>query len=178
VRLCPARPAVGWLLPNGRPLVQSLPQKPLALAKPVVNDKGRYGQHPETSAPETFRLRPKFQADHSPHLETSVCFRCTVRCSHRGVAKKRLSLFQFAFTNMAQAGGRTAKVVGRQIVYACLFGASLHRRTRLRWLSHSGCSIPPFKCRMIQASTSSLHHDGTGTVRSRAPLPTKLTMTH
>src|ERR1019366_1739966 len=24
------------------------------------------------------RLRPKFQVDHSPHLETSVCFRCTV----------------------------------------------------------------------------------------------------
>src|SRR5271165_1259933 len=50
------------------------------------------------------------------------------------------------------------------------------------------CTIPPFRtclntlpsvtpeCRS-QASTSSLDHDGTGTVRSRAPLPTKFTMT-
>src|ERR1019366_3218695 len=52
----------------------------------------------------------------------------------------------------------------------------------------ASCRVPPFKTRLntlpshtpecrSQASTSSLHHDGTGTVLGRPPLPTKSTMT-
>jgi len=43
------------------------------------------------------------------------------------VAKQKLNLFQFASTTMAQAGASAAKIVGCQIVYAGLSGASLHR---------------------------------------------------
>jgi hypothetical protein len=46
---------------------------------------------------------------------------------HRGAAKQKLNLFQFASTTMAQAGASAAKVVGCQIVDACLSGAPLHR---------------------------------------------------
>jgi hypothetical protein len=104
------------------------------------------------------------------------------------VAKEKLNLFQFASTTMAQARASAAKIVGGQIAYAGLPGAPFHRvpdyvSCHASFLSHS-----PFKTRLntfpsltpecrSHASRSSLLHDGTGTVRSRFPFPTKLTMT-
>jgi hypothetical protein len=57
------------------PVPWALAPRPVAgLLFQLVNDKGRYCQHRETAAPETFkrcRLRPKFQVDHSTPLACS-----------------------------------------------------------------------------------------------------------
>jgi hypothetical protein len=67
--------------PLGR--ITSLSEIDLSYSLPtqLVNDKGGYRQHhARLRGAKLFkrcRLRPKFQVDHSPHLEASVCFRCT-----------------------------------------------------------------------------------------------------
>jgi len=57
------------------PVPRALAPRPVAgLPFQLVNEKGRYCQHRETAAPETFkrcRLRPKFQVDHSTPLACS-----------------------------------------------------------------------------------------------------------
>src|SRR5258708_35890310 len=134
-------------------------------------------------------MRLKFQVDHSPHLEASVCFRCTAPWS----AKKRgqgetESLFQFASTTMAQGAQVRRRSWGaRLLMPACRAHRFTAYQTTLA-VTPASCRIPPFKTRLntfpsltpecrSQASISSLHHDGIGNVRSRPPLPTKLTMT-
>ena len=43
------------------------------------------------------------------------------------MAKEKLNLLQFASTTMAEPGASAAKIVRRQIVYAGVSGAPLHR---------------------------------------------------
>jgi hypothetical protein len=60
------------------------PQNLVSLAGRVVNDKGRYRQHPRSgNAPTLFRRccsRLKFQVDHSRILKLLFGFRCTAIC--------------------------------------------------------------------------------------------------
>ena len=43
------------------------------------------------------------------------------------MAKQKLNLFEFAAATMAEAGASATKIVGCQVGYAGLTGASLHR---------------------------------------------------
>ncbi len=102
--------------------------------------------------------------------------------------KQKLNLFEFAAAIVAESGAGTTKIVGCQIVYAGLPGTPLDRIPdnvgghasilSLSILRNSSEYSPLAHSRMrSQASRSCLHHDGTGTVRSRLPLPIKSTMT-
>jgi len=48
------------------------------------------------------------------------------RCLHRGVAKQKLNLFQFASGAVAQAGASAAEAMWCEMIYAGLFSAPLH----------------------------------------------------
>ena len=62
-----------------------VPKTVTGLQFQIVNDKGRYRQHREIGQRlkpfRRCRMRLKFQVDRSPHLEASVCYRCTPRWS-------------------------------------------------------------------------------------------------
>src|SRR5258708_25927199 len=81
-------------------------------------------------------------------LKVRVGYDVTVRGLHRSVTEEKLNLFQFASTTMAQARASAAKIVGGQIAYAGLPGASLHRvpdyvSCHASFLSHSPLQNPP-----------------------------------
>jgi len=135
------------------------------------------------------RMRLKFQVDHSPHLEASVCFRCTAPWSAQMRGQGETESVPVRLHNHGTGAHKCGEDRG---VTDCLCrpaGRTASPRTRLRWLSRQLLvAFPPFKTRLntfpsltpefrSQASRSSLLHDGTGTVRSRFPFPTKLAMT-
>src|SRR5271163_4792059 len=133
-------------------------------------------------------MRLKFQVDHSPNLEASVCFRCTAPWSAQKCGQEETESVPVRLHNH---GTRARKCGEDRGVPNCLCrpaGRIASPRTRLRCCHASFLSHSPFKTRLntfpsvtpecrSQASRSSLLHDGTGTVRSRFPFPTKLTMT-
>jgi hypothetical protein len=114
-------------------------------------DKGRYRQHPRRQRLVLFRLcrsRPKFPDDHSPHLEASVCFRCTVPLFAQRRGRGETESVPVASTTMTQAGASAPKVVRCQIGYASLAGAPLHRvpnyvGCHASFLSHSPLQHSP-----------------------------------
>jgi hypothetical protein len=134
-------------------------------------------------------LRPKFQVDHLPHLEASVCFR---RTAPLFVQKRGQAETEFVRVRRRNhgSGGRKYDEDRGVPSWLCrlLTGTSLHRIPDYVGVTPASCRVPPFKTGLntfpsltpecqTQASTSSLHRDGTGTVRSRPPLPTKSTIT-
>jgi hypothetical protein len=157
----------------------------------IVNDKGRYRQHCKGELQSSLSCG----ACHRDAESIVDCFSEILRASdipfrrlHRSVAKQKLDLFEFASTSMAEARATATKIMGREIVCASTLGAPFDRildyvgrhasilsssilQDRLNTLP----SLTP-ECRS-QTSTSPLHQAGTGTVRSRPPLPIKSTMT-
>jgi hypothetical protein len=112
-------------------LGQVTPKPVAGLPTQEVNDKGRYRQHSQSG--RACRLSDGVPCDRNFKsiihrvLKFLLASDVPFRCLHRGVAKEKLNLFQFASTAMAQTGASAAKIVGRQIVYAGLSGAPLHR---------------------------------------------------
>src|SRR5258706_16475300 len=93
-------------------------------------------------------MRLKFQVDHHRILKLLFASDVPLRGLHRSVTEEKLNLFQFASTTMAQARASAAKIVGCQIAYAGLPGASLHRvpdyvSCHASFLSHSPLQNPP-----------------------------------
>src|SRR5271166_5769067 len=155
-----------------------------------VDDKGRYRQRPESTALETFKrshLRPRSRVDHSLHPEVFVCSRCSAQLFGQKRGQAETESVPVRLLNRGTGGRKCGEDRARLFMPAC----PAHRFTAYQTtfaVTPEGCTIPPFRsclntlpsvtpeCRS-HASTSSLDQDGTGTVRSRAPLPTKFTMT-
>ena len=107
---------------------------------------------------------------------------------NRSVSQEKSNLFEFAAAIVAKSGTGSPKIMWSQIFYAGLAGtpldgipdhvrchASLPSPAKFRNSSKTRPSVTP-ECES-QASSNSLDHDGTGTVRSRLPLPIKSTIT-
>jgi hypothetical protein len=113
----------------------------------------------------------------------------SLRCLDGSMAKQKPNLCEFAAAIMADSGTGATKVVGRYIGYAGLPGTSLDRiPDHVRGHPPASCRFPTFETLLntrpsltpeceSHASSNCLDHDGTGTVRSRLPLPIKSTMT-
>ena len=168
------------------------PKTPRRLPVPVVNDKGRYRQQLDTTdskLPQALSL-----AIEIPRRSFTASWSLCLLPIYRSVVctEARPSRNWICSSSPPELWHRRAQV-RRRSCGARLFmpASSAHRFTAYQTtfaVTPEGCNIPPFKtclntlpsltpeCRG-HASTSSLGHDGTGTVRIRAPLPTKLTMT-
>ena len=135
------------------------------------------------------RSRLRFQVDHSRHLEASVCSRCTAPLFARRRGQAETEFVPVRLHNHGTGGRKCGEGRGAPDWLCRLDRHTVSPHTRPRWPLHrASCRLPPFKTRLntfpsftpecrSQASRSSLLHDGTGIVRSRFPLPIKLTMT-
>src|SRR5208282_2222136 len=125
--------------------------------------------------------RPRSRVDHSLHPEVFVCSRRSAQLfgQKRGQAETESVPVRLLNRGTGGAQVRRRSCGARLFIPAC----PAHRFTAYQTtfaVTPEGCTIPPFRtclntlpsvtpeCRS-QASTSSLDHDGTGTVRSRAP---------
>jgi len=104
------------------------------------------------------------------------------------VTKQKSNLFEFAAAIMAESGTGATKVVGARFAMpAC----RAHRLTAYQTtfaVTPASCRFPTFETLLntrpsltpgceSHASNNCFDHDGTGTVRSRLPLPIRSTMT-
>ena len=134
-------------------------------------------------------MRLKFQVDRSPHLEASVCSRCTAPWSAQKHGQGETESVPVLLHNHGKGARKCGEDRGVPDCLCRPAGRIASPRTRLRWLSRQLLvAFPPFKTRLntfpsltperrSQALRSSSLHDGTGTVRRRFPFPIKLTMT-
>ena len=112
-----------------------------------------------------------------------------LRRLYRRVTEQELNLFEFASSAMTEAGTSAAKIMRvrdgqcRFVWHIVLLRTKQHQLLLQRSAPHGVFQIRlktlPSITRESRSQTSirSLHQSGTGTVRSRPPLPTKSTMT-
>ena len=162
-----------------------------SLPTEMVNDKGRYRQSRQRRlgchlAAVAGDRNPKTIIDNI--LQLLFAPDVSLRCLNGSVPEQKPDLFEFATAIVTEPSTCTSKIVGRQMLDA-LPGTPLDGYHTTFAVTPASCSFPNLEtllnirpsltpeCRS-QASTSCLDHAGTGTVRSRLPLPIRSTITH